>query len=575
VLDGFDPLVAEWFTARFGTPTEPQRRGWPLIREGRDTLISAPTGSGKTLAAFLIAIDSLVRRARLGDLPDCAEVVYVSPLKALSTDVHKNLEQPLAEIYALAKERGVWLAPIRAALRTGDTPQAERQAMNRRRPHILVTTPESLYLMLTAAHPRRILAGVRTVIVDEIHAVAGSKRGSHLALTLARLDRLAEQTTGRRPRRVGLSATVKPVEDVAAFLSDDAAIVEAGRRREMDLAVEVPRDELGPVATNEMWDEIYGRLAELIGAHRTTLIFVNTRRLSERVAHNLEERLGADAVLPHHGSLSRAQRQLAERRLKNGELRAVVATASLELGIDIGTVDLVCQIGSPRSISAAMQRVGRSGHWVGGAPRGRLFATTRDELLECAALIRAMRRGDLDRTEIPRNPLDILAQQMVAACAAEDFGEDELFDLVRQAWPFRTLPREEFDAVLRVLTEGLATARGRTGAYLHRDAVNRRLHARRGARLTALTSGGAIPDSSQYQVVAEPSGASVGTVDEDFVTESMAGDVFLLGATSWRIRRIEAGRVRVEDAHGAAPGIPFWLGEAPGRTEELSRELVL
>ena len=572
-LSQFDPLVAEWFSARFAAVTEPQAQGWPLIREGSDVLISAPTGSGKTLAAFLTAIDTLVRQARLGPLPEYTEVVYVSPLKALSNDVHKNLEVPLAGIAALAKERGIPLAPIRAALRTGDTPQWQREQMIRERPHILVTTPESIYILLTAARPRLMLGNVRTVIVDEIHAVADDKRGSHLALSLARLDRLVEQNGGRAPQRIGLSATVKPVEEVAQFLSDRAQIVNVGHRRAMDIAVEVPRDELGAVASTEMWGEIYDRTADLIRENRTTLVFVNTRRLAERVAHHLGERLGENAVLPHHGSLSRALRLQSEHKLKNGELKAVVATASLELGIDIGTVDLVCQIGSPRSIGVALQRIGRAGHWVGALPKGRVFATTRDELIECAALVRAIRQGELDRLEIPHNALDILAQQMVAACAAEEFGEDELFDLMRRAWPYRTLERKDFDSVLTVLAEGISTARGRSGAYLHHDAVNHRIRPRRGARLTAITSGGAIPETAQYLVVAEPEGTTVGTLDEDFAVESMAGDIFLLGTTSWRIRRIEAGRVRVEDAHGAAPSIPFWRGEAPGRTLELSRSL--
>jgi ATP-dependent Lhr-like helicase len=572
-LSHFDPLVADWFAARFPTVTEPQLLGWPHIREGHDVLISAPTGSGKTLAAFLHAIDSLVRRARLGPLPSHTEVVYVSPLKALSNDVHKNLDVPLAEISALAAERGIPLAPIRTALRTGDTPQWERQKLTRQPPHILVTTPESLYILLTAAKPREMLARAGTVIVDEIHAVADDKRGSHLALTLARLDLLVEQNGGAKPQRIGLSATVKPVEEVARFLSDHAHIVNVGHRRAMDLAVEVPRDELGAVASNEMWGEIYDRTAELIRQNRTTLVFVNTRRLAERVAHHLAARLGENAVLPHHGSLSRALRLESERRLKAGELRAVVATASLELGIDIGTVDLVCQIGSPRSIAVALQRIGRAGHWVGALPKGRIFATTRDELIESAALVHAIRKGELDRLEIPRNALDILAQQMVAACASEEFAEDDLFALVRRAWPYRTLERKDFDAVLGVLSEGIATARGRSGAYLHYDAVNRRVRPRRNARLTAITSGGAIPDTAQYLVVAEPEGTTIGTLDEDFAVESMAGDVFLLGTTSWRIRRVESGRVRVEDAHGAAPTIPFWRGEAPGRTLELSQEV--
>ncbi|HWB86719.1 MAG TPA: DEAD/DEAH box helicase [Bryobacteraceae bacterium] len=573
MLSSFDPLISEWFTGRFGEPTEPQRLGWPEIRAGNDVLISAPTGSGKTLAAFLICIDGLVRRAREGELPDQTEVVYVSPLKALSNDVHKNLEIPLAGVSALAAKHGIPLAAIRAALRTGDTPQWERQRMTRERPHILVTTPESLFILLTAAKPREMLARVRTVIVDEIHAVADDKRGTHLALTLARLDRLVEQNGGPKPQRIGLSATVKPIEDVAAFLSDSARVIQVGHRREMSLGVEVPRDELGPVASNEMWSEIYDRVAELIRENRTTLVFVNTRRLAERVAHHLAERLGENAVLPHHGSLSRALRLEAEKRLKSGDLRAVVATASLELGIDIGSVDLVCQIGSPRSISVALQRIGRAGHWVGALPKGRLFATTRDELLECAAVVRAIRAGELDHTEIPRSALDILAQQIVAASASEDWDEDELYTFLRECWPYRTLDREDFDAVITVLAEGISTSRGRSGAYLHRDAVNRRLRARRGARLTAITSGGAIPETSQYLVVAEPEGTTVGTLDEDFAVESVAGDIFLLGTTSWRIRRVESGRVRVEDAHGAPPTIPFWRGEAPGRTVELSSEV--
>ncbi len=438
--------------------------------------------------------------------------------------------------------------------------------MGKQRPHILVTTPESLYILLTAAKSREMLKTVRTVIVDEIHAVADDKRGSHLALSLARLDALADA----KPQRIGLSATVKPIEQVAEFLSPNARIVNVGHRREMDLAVEVPRDELGPVASNEMWAEIYDRVAELILAHRTTLVFVNTRRLSERVTHALAERLGPDVVLPHHGSLARALRLNAEERLKNGELRAVVATASLELGIDIGSVDLVCQIGSPRSIAVALQRVGRSGHWVGAMPKGRFFATTRDELIECAALVRAIRSGQLDRLEIPKAPLDILAQQIVAECAARDWQEDELFALIRSTYPYRDLDGEHFEAIIKMLSDGIATQRGRSGAYLHRDQVNHRIRGRRGARLAAITSGGAIPDTANYAVVAEPDGKTVGTVDEDFAVESLSGDVFLLGTGSWRIKRVEPGRVRVEDARGAPPSVPFWNGEAPGRTLELS-----
>jgi ATP-dependent Lhr-like helicase len=567
-LAGFDPLVAEWFTARFAGPTEPQILGWPEIRAGRDVLISAPTGSGKTLAAFLICLDRLVRAARAGALANETEVVYVSPLKALSNDVHKNLEVPLAEISALAAQRGIPFSPIRTAVRTGDTPASERQKMGKQRPHILVTTPESLYILLTAAKSREMLKTVRTVIVDEIHAVADDKRGSHLALSLARLDALTENNV--KPQRIGLSATVKPIEQVAEFLSPEARIIDVGHRRAMELAVEVPRDELGPIASNEMWAEIYDRVAELILTHRTTLVFVNTRRLSERVTHALKERLGDNIVLPHHGSLARALRLNAEERLKSGDLRAVVATASLELGIDIGSVDLVCQIGSPRSITVALQRVGRSGHWVGAMPKGRFFATTRDELIECAALVRSIRSGQLDRLEIPRAPLDILAQQIVAECAARDWQEEELYALIRSTYPYRDLDRKHFEAIIAMLSDGIATQRGRSGAYLHRDQVNGRIRGRRGARLAAITSGGAIPDTANYAVVAEPDGKIVGTVDEDFAVESLSGDVFLLGTGSWRIKRVEPGRVRVEDARGAPPSVPFWNGEAPGRTLELS-----
>jgi ATP-dependent helicase Lhr and Lhr-like helicase len=568
-LSGFDPIVQQWFTARFGSPTEPQALGWPEIARGRDTLISAPTGSGKTLAAFLICIDRLVRAARAGTLKDETQVVYVSPLKALSNDIHRNLEVPLTEIAALAEREGISLMPIRTALRTGDTPASDRAQMLKHPPHILVTTPESLFILLTAGKSRELLRTTSTLIVDEIHAMADDKRGSHLALSIARLDAL----TQTRAQRIGLSATVKPIEEVACLLGPDTRIVDVGHRREMELAVEIPRDELSVVASTEMWGEIYDRVAELILQNRTTLVFVNTRRLSERVAHALTERLGANAVLPHHGSLSRHLRLDAESRLKSGELRAVVATASLELGIDIGTVDLVCQIGSPRSIAVALQRIGRSGHWVGAKPKGRIFATTRDELIECAALVSAIRKGDLERIEIPQNALDILAQQIVAAAAAGPWSEDELYARFTSAYPYRNLPREDFDAIIEMLSEGIATSRGRSGALLHRDRVNGRVKGRRGARLAAITSGGAIPENANYSVIVEPDGKTVGTLDEDFAIESLVGDVFLLGTHSWRIKRVEPGRVRVDDAHGAAPSIPFWLGEAPGRSRELSAEV--
>src|SRR5712664_1575078 len=569
-LEWAHPLVQDWFVSRFGTPTEPQAQGWPHILAGKTTLISAPTGSGKPLAAFLICIDSLVRKALSGDLTDQTEVLYVSPLKALSNDIQKNLDTPLGEIFQLAAERGMLMPAIRTAVRTGDTLAHERRAMLARPPHILVTTPESLYILLTAAKSREVLRTVESVIVDEIHAVADDKRGAHLALSLERLDHL----TRKRLTRIGLSATQKPIELVAHFLTGadrpDPVIVQIGHRRELDLAIEAPDSELGPVASNEMWDNIYDRIAALATQHRSTLVFVNTRRLAERVAHHLGERLGKDAVAAHHGSLSRKLRLVAEGKLKAGEIRALVATASLELGIDIGSIDLVCQIGSPRSISVGLQRIGRAGHWRGAVPKGRIFATTRDDLLECAALVRAIRQGDLDRIDVPEAPLDVLAQQIVAMCAAEDWIEDDLFRAVRRAYPYRNLARADFDEIVEMLSEGIVSARGRNAAYLHRDGVNGVLRARRGSRLAAITSGGAIPENSSYTVVAQPEGTIVGTVDEDFAVESLAGDIMLLGNTSWRIRRVQSGSVLVEDAQGAPPNIPFWRGEAPARTDELS-----
>jgi ATP-dependent Lhr-like helicase len=574
------PLVQEWFAGRFGSPTEPQEQGWPPILAGKSTLICAPTGSGKTLAAFLACIDRLIRKALGGGLQDRTEVLYVSPLKALSNDIRKNLEVPLSEITALAGQRGLLMPPIRAAVRTGDTLPPERRAMLARPPHILVTTPESLYILLTAEKSRAILGNIETVIVDEIHAVADDKRGAHLALSLERLDALIAQSRPNRPPvRIGLSATQKPIELVAKFLvgngRGEPIIVNIGHRRALDLAVEVPRSELGSIATNEMWEEVYDRLAELVRQHRSTLVFVNTRRLSERISHHLAQRLGADAVAAHHGSLARKVRLAAEYKLKSGDVRVLVATASLELGIDIGTVDLVCQIGSPHSIAVALQRIGRAGHWRGAVPKGRLFAMTRDELIECAALVRALRQGELDQLEIPDSPLDILAQQIVAMCACEEWNEDDLFRAVLRAYSYRDLARQDFDAVLEILSEGITARRGRYGAYLHRDRVRHRLRGRRGSRLVAITNGGAIPESALYTVVAQPEGAVAGTVAEDFAAESMRGDVFLLGNTSWRITRIEgsSGRVLVEDAHGAAPDIPFWLGEAPARTPELSAQV--
>jgi len=609
------PVVAEWFVRKFGTPTEPQEQGWPHILAGRTTLISAPTGSGKTLAAFLACIDRLVRKALAGELTDRTEVLYVSPLKALGNDIQKNLEGPLGEILALACDRGLLMPEIRTAVRTGDTLAHERRAMLKRPPHILVTTPESLYILLTADKSRAILRDVETVIVDEIHAVADDKRGAHLALSLERLEALCY----RPPTRIGLSATQKPIEEVAHFLTGsgraDPVIVDVGHRRKLDLGIEVSPMPLGPVASNELWDTIYDRVVALVEQHRSTLVFVNTRRMAERLCHQLGERIGEENVAAHHGSLSRKLRLAAEKKLKEGQVRVLVATASLELGIDVGTVDLAIQINSPRAIAVALQRVGRSGHWRGAVPKGRFFATTRDDLMECAALVRAIKLGDLDRLIIPESPLDVLAQQIVATCASaqnstgssghqqrgqeglataggdagatevgesashiqsdDGWGEDEMFALVRRAYPYRNLKRETFDSVLEMLSEGIAARRGRYGAYVHRDRVNGKLRARRGARLAAITSGGAIPDNSLYTVVAQPDGVVVGTVDEDFAVESNRGDIMLLGNTSWMIHRVEtnSGRMLVQDAHGAPPTVPFWRGEAPARTQELSEHV--
>ena len=572
-LDGFHPAVRTWFERRFDAPTDAQAGGWPLIRERRNTLVSAPTGSGKTLAAFLAGIDELVHRAEAGELADETSVVYVSPLKALGNDIQRNLETPLEEILEVADELGVQLPAIRTAVRTGDTTQSQRQAMVRKPPHILITTPESLYLLLTAERGRETLRNVRTVIVDELHALARDRRGSHLALSLARLDHVVRDEP---PLRVGLSATAKPIGEMARFLvgaEGECEIVDLGHQRDIELRVEVPPSDLEAIAPKEQWGEVYTRLAELITQHRTTLVFVNTRRMSERVAHNLSERLGEEAVASHHRSLSKERRLKVEQRLKAGELKALVATASLELGIDIGSIDLVCQVGSPRSIAAFLQRVGRSGHALGLRPDGRLFPTTRDELVECAALVRSARAGRLDRVVQPVAPLDVLAQQIVAETACEDWREDDLFALVRRAAPYESLEREKFDEIVGVLATGLGDGAGGSRPLLHRDRINGVLRARRGSRMTALTNGGTIPEQAVYRVVAEPDETLVGNVDEDWAVESMAGDIFLLGSTSWRIRRIETDTVRVENAHGAPPTIPFWLGEAPGRTIELSEEV--
>ncbi len=534
-------------------------------------LVAAPTGSGKTFAAFLAAIDDLVKEGLERPLADETRIVYVSPLKALSNDIQRNLEAPLAGIREELAALHLPDVDIRSVVRTGDTSQAERAGMRRRAPHIVVTTPESLYILLGSQSGRDMLSTCRTVIVDEIHAIAGNKRGAHLALSLERLQAL----TTRPLARVGLSATQQPIEEVARFLVGAAgiercAIIDSGHSRSRDLALELPPAPLEAVMSGEMWTQVYDRLAELAREHRTTLVFVNTRRLAERLARHLSERLGVENVAAHHGSLSKDRRHAAEQRLKRGELKVLVATASLELGIDIGDVDLVCQIGSTRSINALLQRVGRAGHSVGGTSKGRLFPLSRDDLIECAALLDAVRRGELDHLSVPENALDVLAQQIVAEVAAREWPEEELFDRLRRAYPYRNLPRTDFAECVRMLAEGFSTRRGRRGALLHHDAINRMLRPRKGARLTAITSGGAIPDNADYRVMLEPEAHLVGTVNEDFAVESLQGDIFQLGNASYRILRVERGTVRVEDAKGLPPSIPFWLGEAPGRTRELS-----
>ncbi|MGC1549877.1 MAG: DEAD/DEAH box helicase [Rhodanobacter sp.] len=587
-LSDFHPAVAGWFRDTFPAPTAAQSAAWPAIRAGQHTLVAAPTGSGKTLTAFLAAIDALVCEgiARGGVLPDETRVVYVSPLKALSNDIRINLEAPLEGIRAELEKLGLPDVAIRTAVRTGDTPQLERNLMRKTPPHILVTTPESLYILLGSDSGRAMLGNTRTVIVDEIHAIAGSKRGAHLALSLERLESLSQ----RPLRRIGLSATQKPIGEVARFLvgegadaalatltpahgtsrQPDCTIIDVGHTRPRDLAIEVPPVPLEAVMSNDTWALVYDRLAQWVQAHRTTLVFVNTRRMGERVARHLSERLGKEVVAAHHGSLAKEHRLDAEQRLKRGDLKVLVATASLELGIDIGDVDLVCQLGSPRSIAAFLQRAGRSGHAVNGTPKARLFPTTRDDLIECTALLDCVRRGELDTLIQPPQPLDVLAQQIVAEVACQEWNEDALYALVRRAHPYRALPREQFDAIVRMLADGFTTRRGARAAYIHRDAVHHQLRARRGARLTAITSGGAIPDTADYLVVLEPQATVIGSVHEDFAVESLAGDIFQLGNTSYRILRVERDRLRVEDAHGIPPSIPFWLGEAPGRSNELS-----
>ena len=568
----FHPVIQRWWASRFAEPTEAQLEGWSAIRRGEHTLIAAPTGSGKTLAAFLTAIDQLLREGlERGPqpLPDEVRLIYVSPLKALSADIHKNLAEPRREIRGLAESLGYPSVRITAAVRSGDTPQNERAAMLRTPPHILVTTPESLYLLLTAERSRAMLRTARVVIVDEIHAVVQSRRGAHLALSLERLDHVC----GRPLQRIGLSATQKPIEEVARFLKngEPCSIVDKGHRRRIDLAIEVPKSPLEAVMSGEVWQEIYERLLELIESHRTTLVMVNTRRLAERMAHRLSERLGAGQVAAHHGSLAKEARLDAEVRLREGRLKVLVATASLELGIDIGHVDLVCQISSPHRIATLLQRVGRSGHTVRGVPKGRVFPLTRDDLIECAAMLKCVQDGELDRVAIPEAPLDVLAQQIVAETAAQErWDEDDLLALLRRAFPYKNLDQSDFKDVLEMLSRGYATRNGRRAALIHYDSIGRELRARKGSRMSAILNGGAIPEVFDYRVLLEPEGHFLGTLNEDFAIESLPGDVFQLGNTSWRILRIGNGVVRVADAQGQPPSMPFWLGEAPSRSDEMT-----
>jgi len=594
-LSAFHPAVRAWFAAQVGTPTPPQVRGWPVIRSGANALIAAPTGSGKTLAAFLCAIDALVQEGPY--LADVCRVLYVSPLRALSNDVQKNLLHPLAGIAAL----DAFVPSVRVVVRTGDTTPAERQQMVRKPPHILVTTPESLGILLTTASGRGMLSTVRTVIIDEIHAVAGSKRGSHLSLSLERLARLVGESAARPLQRIGLSATQKPLDHIAAFLvgrDRTCDIVDIGHLRQLDLGVEIPSSPLAAVCSHEVWDEVYGRMVDLIVAHRTTVIFVNTRKMAERISLRLIERFSQSpevresgspevedrnafddlrtsglpdlrtpqpSVACHHGSLSKERRLDAEQRLKAGSLRALVATGTLELGIDIGAVDLVIQIGSPRAIGTFLQRVGRAGHGVGRTPKARIFALTSDELIESAALLRAVREGVLDAIRIPQHPWDVLAQHIVAVCVNEALTIADLQALLSRSDPYRQVDREQMARVVALHAHGRF-------ALLHYDPMTGVVRATRRARLTAVMSGGAIPDTALYQVREEPGDVLIGTIDEDFSLESSPGDIFQLGNTAWRILAVEgrAGIVRVANAHGAPPTIPFWLGEAPGRTRELS-----
>src|SRR4051812_32285628 len=575
-LDQFSPAVRDWFARAFAEPTPAQEQAWPAIATGRHTLISAPTGSGKTLAAFLWALDRLVAEPTA----DRTRLVYVSPLKALSYDVEKNLRAPL---------RGIG-ADVKVGIRTGDTPQRERQAMLRHPPDILITTPESLYLMLTS-QAAKIFDSVEQVIVDEIHAVAQTKRGAHLALTL---ERLAE-AAGRDVQRIGLSATQNPLEEVGRFLvgpKRTCTIVDTGVRKPLDLKIHVPVESMvepdspveldpfegtGQEATRKsIWPAMYPKLLELVRAHRSTLIFVNNRRGAERLALRLNELAEEDIARAHHGSLAREERLLVEDQLKAGELPCLVATSSLELGIDMGAIDLVLQVESPKSVTAGLQRIGRAGHNVGDTSKGRIFPKFRADLLECAVVAQRMREGKIETTVVPRNPLDVLAQQIVAmAAAAGDDGlaVDALHALVTRTYTYAELSRPQLENVLDML-DGRYPG-GDFGELRARIVWARGagpLRARRGARALAITNAGTIPDRGLFSVNL-PDGRRVGELDEEMVYEARAGQVFLLGATSWRIEEITRDRVVVTPAPGVPGAVPFWKGDAVGRPRELGEAI--
>ena len=619
-LERFSPAVRDWFVHTFGRPTPPQAQGWPPIQRGEHTLILAPTGSGKTLAAFLWGIDTLLRALRDEDAAAAPGIrmVYVSPLKALNNDIHRNLRVPLTGIQKHARALGITLPHIEVAVRSGDTPSRERQFMLRRPPHILITTPESLYLMLTGARSRELFRRVHTVIVDEIHTLVGNKRGVHLALSLERLQRLAAQPI----QRIGLSATIRPLEEAARFLggnevvpADAAAdgdlqlvprpvtIVEASYHKPLDLRVETVVEDFRNLVGGSIWPHIVPRLLALIRAHKTTLIFANNRRLAERIADWLNDQIAAEAeskasplleqgvargigflaagrgvqsalIRAHHGSTSREARLAMERDLKEGRLTALVGTSSLELGIDIGSIDLVVQLQSPKSVAQGLQRVGRSGHLVGQTSKGRIFTTFREDVMEAAVIAGGMLCGDVEPTYTPRNPLDVLAQHIVAMVSVEPWDVSELFNLVRRAYAYQDLSP-------RVLHSVLAMLAGRYGSTTHRelrariawDQVNNRLFALPSARMAALTNGGTIPDRGTYRACLPDGRTCIGELDEEFIYETRRGDAFMLGAQVWRVTEITDDRVTVVPAPGATPRMPFWHGEYPWRPYHLGRRV--